>query len=319
MLRYWTQAFKKLGLKSKAARKEARKIFAVAFEPSKHAEILQNIQGTLDNSGVICLTDQALDDRMWDEYAGGYRGICLCFETSEEPFSTTYYVNYMAELPIVKINANSEEQIEAFLLTKGIAYSWERERRFVDYNKSGGYKPISPWRLQAIVFGSQAEAPMKEEVIRLVGRWKPHVSLFTSEASGSGSPRLQLLDDSPTTRATRIIPPIQERLSRESVERAKSAQLLEYQDWMLPEHKRPNLDSRIRNVAANLKAVERSQGRRTQEVSVAAMDAVQEGTDLLREIVDRAGSAIPGYGDVAVHLYRLMHAMVTNKSNRRPS
>lgn len=314
VLRYWTWAFKKLGLKGKAAHKEARKIVVDGGwkDPGKHAEIGQNFQGTLDNSGVICVTDTALDTRMWNEYAGGCRGVCLCFETSESPFSETFDVNYVTELPTVKINAGSEEQIEAFLLTKGTAYSWEREWRFVDYNKGGGYKPISPWALQAIVLGSQIEAAVKQEVMRLVTRWKPHVSLFAVDATGADL-QLQLLDGPQFSTRARIIPPIQERLSRKPAGRRQSAQLLDYLDSVVPEHRRPDLDIRIRSLSANLKAVESSQGRPSKEAVAGAVAAVREAPDLLREIVDRSGAAIPGYGEVAVLLYGLVHEMVIKK------
>src|SRR5436305_9006205 len=152
MHRYWVRNFKMLGLKGLAASKAAHNVMANGAwkDPGKHAEIVENLQGSLDNSGVICLTDTALDRRMWDEYATGHRGICLCFETSEPPFSSTHDVNYVTKLPTVKINAESGEQSEAFLRTKDSSYSWEREWRFVDYNKGGGYKPISPWALRAI-------------------------------------------------------------------------------------------------------------------------------------------------------------------------
>jgi biotin synthase-related radical SAM superfamily protein len=137
MHRYWVGNFKMLGKKGLEASKAARRVLASHAwkDSSKIDEIIQKIQETLDNSGVICLTDTAQDRRMWEEYAGGHRGVCLCFETSGSPFSTARYVSYMAELPIVKISADSGEKVEAFLLTKGSSYSWEREWRFVDYNK----------------------------------------------------------------------------------------------------------------------------------------------------------------------------------------
>jgi hypothetical protein len=206
---------------------------------------------------------------------------------------------------MVKINADSGEKVEAFLLTKDSSYSWEREWRFVAYDKGGGYRSISPWALQAVVLGSLIEATMKQEVMRLVARWKPLVSLFGVVATGADL-RLQLLDGPQFSTRARITPPIQECLSREPLRRCPpSAQLLDYLGSVLPEHRQSDLDIRIRNLVANLKAVELSLGERIQDVAAAAA-VHEEGIDFLREIVDRSGSAIPGYGDVAVVLYRLL-------------
>lgn len=311
VLRYWRQVFKKLGLKGKAASRKAHSVIAndAWKDPGKHAEIIKNFQGTLDNSGVICLTDTALDERMWAEYASGHRGICLCFETSGTPFSSTHDVNYAAELPMVKINANSKEHLEAFLLTKGASYSWESEWRFVDYNKGGGYKPIPPKALRAIVLGSQTEEMVRQEVVRLVAQWKPDVMLFAVDATGTDV-GLRPLDGPQVSTMPRIIPPIQERCRSESVWRPNSVRLLDYLESVSLGQRQPDLDRRIEVLAARLKAVELFQGKRTKEVEAEGIAAVREAIDLLSEIVDRSGVAIPGYGEVAVLLYELVHGVV---------
>jgi len=313
-LSYWNQLFKKLGLRGKARSRAVGEAMAAGTwkDPAKHAEIGNSIQKKLDNSGVICLTETALDKRMWDEYAGGQRGICLCFESSEPPFSTMFDVNYVADLPVVRFNADIEEQLEAFLLTKQSSYSWEREWRYVDFDQGGGYKSISPSALRGIVIGSQAETSVRQKVIDLVSRWRPDVVLWavdTTEEEGSDL-RLQPLDGSQVSTTARIIPPIQERSKREPVRRSNAVRLLDYLGAVPPEHQQRELDSRIEYLAARLKSVEYSQGIKSKENAEIALAAVQEATGLLREIVNQSGAAIPGYGDVAVLLYELVHAVV---------
>jgi hypothetical protein len=312
--RYWNQVFKKLGLRGKARSRAVREAIATGTwnDPSKHDGVGQGIQDKLNNSGVICLTDTALDERMWDEYAGGHRGICLCFESSEAPFSSMLDVNYVAELPTVKFNADSEEQIEAFLLTKGSAYSWEREWRYVDFDKGGGYKPISPSALRAIVLGSQTEARVRQEVISLASRWRPDIMLFAVDSTKSeGSDlRLQPLDGPQVSTMAIIIPPIQARTRNELTRKSVPVRVLGYLGSVSPEHRRNDLDGRIEYLIAQLNAVESSQGRRSPETVASAVAAVQVATDLLHELVDRSGASIPGYGEVAVELYRLVHATV---------
>lgn len=316
----YDKMFKKLGLHGKDRSREVREAIAAGVwkDPGKHAKISEGIQATLDNSGVICLTDTPLDKRMWEEYAAGHRGICLCFESSETPFASTYDVNYVSDLPIVKFNADSEELVEAFLLTKGASFSWEREWRYVDINKGGGYKPISPWALRAIVLGSQTEATVRQKVMGLVSRWKPDVILFSvdvTESEGRGL-RLQPLVGPQTLTMARIIPPIQESLRSEPVRKSEGARLLDYLGSVPPEHRRSGLDKRIEGLAARLNAVQSSQGRWSREAGAGARAAAQEATDLVRELVDRCGAAIPGYGEVAVLLYRLVHAIVIKSGLR---
>jgi hypothetical protein len=314
-LRYWNQQFKKLGLKGKARSRAVKEAIATGTwkNPDKHAEVVSAIQDTLNNSGIICLTDTALDKRMWDEYAGGHRGICLCFESSEAPFSSTLDVNYVPELPRVRFNADIEELFEAFLFTKHSSYSWECEWRYIDYNKGGGYKPISPWALRGIVLGSQSEMRVRQEVMRLVSRWKPDVVLWVVDAEGEGlGLRLQLLDGPQASTTARIIPPIQERSKIEPLGISKVARLRDSLSSVPPEHRRRDFDSRFECLAAQLNVVESSQGRRSAELAAGAVAAVQEATDLLHELVNQSGSAIPGYGKVTVLLYELVHAVVIN-------
>ena len=310
-LRQFNQDFRKLRLRGKARSQAVREAIAtdVWKDASKHAEMAQGIQDTLNNSGVICLTDTALDDRMWNEYAGGHRGICLCFESSEKLFSETFDVNYVSELPRVKFNADSGEKVKAFLLTKGSSYSWEREWRYVDFDKGGGYKSIPPSALRAIVFGNQTEAEMRQEVLRLVTRWKPDVVLFTVDATESNglNLRLQPPDGSQVSTMARIIPPIQVRSTGEPVSGNHAARLLALLGSVSPEHRRRDLDSRIQCLVDRLKFVRSSHGRRSNEAAAGARAAMREATSLLRELVDQSGAAIPGYGDVTLLLYRFLY------------
>src|ERR1700709_2110489 len=61
--RYWKKQFKKLGLKGKALDRAAREAIETGAwkDSSKHTEVGQGIQSTLNKSGIICLTDTALD------------------------------------------------------------------------------------------------------------------------------------------------------------------------------------------------------------------------------------------------------------------
>ena len=84
--------------------------------------IVQGTQALLDNSGVICLTDTPLDNRMWEEYAGMHKCICVCFETFaspfptiesiESPFSAVYSVNYVPTHPTVGLTLVAKSRLK---------------------------------------------------------------------------------------------------------------------------------------------------------------------------------------------------------------
>src|SRR3982750_3034930 len=133
-LSYYRHMFGRLGVSGQALEQQAHDAIekSVWNDDSKHTEVLESIQSALFNSGVICLTNSATDTLMWrSDYAGRSEGICLCFSASLPPLSTTLKVSYRSPLPIVKFFADGDEQIDAFILSKGPSYSWEREWRFV--------------------------------------------------------------------------------------------------------------------------------------------------------------------------------------------
>jgi hypothetical protein len=141
--------------------------------------------------------------------------------------------------------------------------------------------------------------------------------LFTvaTEEEGPGL-RLQLLDWPQGSKTTRIIPPIQERSRSEPVRRPAAVRLLDYLGSVPIEHRRHDLDGRIGHLAARLDTIGSSQGRRSEEAAANAVAAVQEAIALLSEIVEQSGAAIPGYGEVAVLLYELVHAVVSKLGPR---
>jgi hypothetical protein len=301
ILRHWTYWFKRLGLKGRSLSRAVSEA-ARAWRRADKDTIVQDIQASLDNSGVICLTDTPLDNRMWEEYAGNHQGICLCFESFEPPFSTTLNVNYVPVHPIVRFDADGGEQVEAFLLTKLLPYSWEREWREVYYDKGGGLKPIAPSSLRAVILGARAEAVTRERVAALLALWKPKVALFEVDTVDT-SLRLIPVVGHP---APRIIPPIQERSPDEPEGVSDAARLRDALASVSSLHRRSDIDDRLQQLVATLTGIE--VGRRPSN-DLTGLSTMREACDLLRAIIDRSGSASVGYGYVAVLLYRIVRAV----------
>jgi hypothetical protein len=303
VLRHWTYWYKRLGLKgrhlSRAVAEAAR-----AWKQAEKNTVVQEIQASLDNSGIICLTDTPLDNRMWEEYAGCHQGICLCFESFESPFSTVFSVNYMPVHPTVRFNDDGEELVEAFLLTKLLPYSWEREWRKVYYKSSGGLKSVAASSLRAIILGARVEATTREKVAALLAFWKPRVALLAADITNAGL-RLAPLAGHPPPHT---IPPIQERSPDELGGPSDAVRLRDALASVSALHRRPDIDGRLEQLLATLDTIET--GSMPTEETLADLSArIREACDLLRTIVGRSGLASPGYGYVAVLLYRIVRAV----------
>jgi hypothetical protein len=304
LLRHWTYWFKRFGLKGRSLSRAVSEA-AHAWKEADKDTVVQGIQASLDNSGVICLTDTPLDNRMWEEYAGCHQGICLCFESFESPFSTAFSVNYMPLHPTVRFNAGGEEQVEAFLLTKLLPYSWEREWRQVYYNSSGGLKSIASSSLRAIILGARVEAITREKVATLLALWKPKVALLAVDITAAGL-RLVPVSGHPTPHT---IPPIQERSPDEPEGPSDAVRLRDALASVSSLHRLPDIDGRLEQLLATLDGIIETGGRATKETLAGLPARIREACDLLRTIVDRSGSASPGYGYVAVLLYRIVRAV----------
>src|SRR3954466_16261625 len=282
-LSYYRHMFGSLGVRDQALEQQAHEAIAknVWNNDSKHAEVLQGIQNNLFNSGVICLTDSPTDTLMWrSDYAGRSEGICLCFAASLPPLSTALKVSYRSPLPIVKFSADGGEQIAAFILSKGPSYSWEREWRFVDYNKGAGYKSVSPAALRAVVVGSLASSETKESVVHLVRTWKPHVAVLNASA------------DLPSNSVH--VDGLTEALSRPS-----GALLLEYLAAIPSAAREPAIDTRIAAIAQQLDAC------RKPEYRVSARRLAQEASVLIGSLLTRPAHApgTPSYEGIALLIF----------------
>ncbi len=105
-----------------------------------------------EERGVVCLSANALDIRMWSHYADGHRGFCLEFDTTFVPFGTkTFEVRYSetfryinpVTLLVDQPDSPDEENdlLVASVLTKSKCWTYEEEWRaiHIEANKPFGY------------------------------------------------------------------------------------------------------------------------------------------------------------------------------------
>ncbi len=134
----------------------------------------------LEQRGVACFSEHCMDITMWSHYADGHRGFCLEFDTSRLPFTEARQVCYSESVPSINpvdvlvedhSNAEDDELLWAFVLTKAQCWSYEREWRLMhaEASKLYGYGDHA---LTGVYFGT-AMPDAHKEIICLVMRDAP--------------------------------------------------------------------------------------------------------------------------------------------------
>lgn len=119
------------------------------------------------NIGVLCMSEHCNNILMWSHYANSHKGIVYEFEI-KDLFSHAEYVgfsniaekmNYASEYELLSyavIGNELKEQCERELLTKAIDWAYEKEYRYIDFQRSGA-KKFNPKCLKSIIFGAKTE------------------------------------------------------------------------------------------------------------------------------------------------------------------
>ena len=134
----------------------------------------------LEQRGVACFSEHSTDIMMWSHYADGHRGFCLEFDTSLPPFTKAMQVCYSDTVPSINpidvlvedhSDAEDNELLRAFVLTKAPCWSYEREWRLMHEEASKLYC-YGEHALSGVYFGAAMPYPHKE-IICLVLRGAP--------------------------------------------------------------------------------------------------------------------------------------------------
>lgn len=95
----------------------------------------QVVDNFLSNCGVACFSERNDDLLMWSHYGGKYRGFCLEFDTSFEPFQKVSPVRYLHALPQLTLATalldNDFRPVLELFCTKSDAWKYEREWRAI--------------------------------------------------------------------------------------------------------------------------------------------------------------------------------------------
>jgi hypothetical protein len=136
-------------------------------DPESGAKATSAVQGFIDRVGMLCLSETPNSQEMWNLYADGGRGVCLCFDASELAFDPDFIargpfpVQYSDE-PKCTWDPRGElafqlEQTHDHLLRKAARWSYQREWRLWVIPKRGGnaqgYQAMPCESLEAVIFG----------------------------------------------------------------------------------------------------------------------------------------------------------------------
>jgi hypothetical protein len=306
-LRYWKHNGHVLGLTGKAkARLASEAVNTGAWkDPAKHEEVKNAIQACLDNSGVVCLTENPLSGRMWDEYAEGGKGICLCFESFGSPFDEMLDVQYLPAHPTVRFNATPDELVEAFLLVKTSPYVWEREWRKVYFNEGGGPKSIPASSLRAVLLGPAISSSDRHSVLQSLAKWKPHVFVLEAQSIASELTLVPVVHG----RSNGLMPPIKEWVEPEPEGQTDLGRLREHLAAIPATDRRTPIDDRVQRVLQGLEIVlSLKRPPRPSEAADVRL-ALREARNVYVDLVDLTGGAPTGYGPIAILLYRMVRAI----------
>ena len=143
----------------------------------------------LNSKGVTCFSECNDDLLMWGHYGGQYKGFCLEFATSKEPFTKLRQVQYADVIPQVDIadcmvNKNYDKLLDDLYCTKSSFWRYEKEWRAI-HSEAGTLFGYDADLLKAIYFGPDIERQALEIICLIVQGQNPDVQFFQGKRSGT--------------------------------------------------------------------------------------------------------------------------------------
>ncbi len=159
-----------------------------ALTRAARAAFQQVVDEFLSRRGVACFSELNEDLLMWSHYGGKYRGFCLEFDASSEPFQKIHQVRYLPSLPqltlaTVLLDHEFHPILELFC-TKSEAWQYEREWRAIHHiaGTQFGY-PASA--LTGVYFGPDIDQQSLEVVCLVLAGQNESVKLWRGKRSTS--------------------------------------------------------------------------------------------------------------------------------------
>jgi hypothetical protein len=122
----------------------------VSGDDSLEEEAREQQEGLSKIIGVVCLTEEPLNRRMWADYGESYKGFVAEFGHSDEgksqsgfrlcdsPFGAAVKVDYQPTQPVLKRDKSNMEEV---VLTKHLDWKYEQEWRVIQPLNAGEPHP----------------------------------------------------------------------------------------------------------------------------------------------------------------------------------
>jgi hypothetical protein len=133
-----------------------------------------SVQKFLNTKRVACFSERNDDQLMWSHYGGHYKGFCLAFDTSTEPFQKINQVRYVRTLPqlslaSILLDRDFHPVLELFC-TKSESWAYEKEWRAI-HNVVGTQFGYPSAGLSGVFFGPDIDRQSLEIVcLILIGQ-----------------------------------------------------------------------------------------------------------------------------------------------------
>jgi len=163
-------------------------------------KVAAQVQNEIDNAGMLCLTENWDNARMWDNYADSGRGVCLEFLAWDDNGLTAFGLNSFSitysDSRGYNILGDPWEQAKTILLTKSPEWSYENEWRIIFRNRPGqctvGNILFPPEFMTSLIFGKNVDQATKVAVRKWIraGRCRP--ALYQVQSIGNVSSIVQI-------------------------------------------------------------------------------------------------------------------------------
>jgi hypothetical protein len=136
--------------------------------------------------GISCFSELNNELLMWSHYGGKYKGFCLEFDTSHQPFGKALKVKYSTEMPHIDpttlLLIDDFDSVMDLFSTKSMSWSYEKEWR-VMHEEAGMAYHYPTECLTGIYFGPEISSEALEIICLVLQGQNPHVRFWKGRRS----------------------------------------------------------------------------------------------------------------------------------------